>query len=167
MSLSFVFLEGERREREKPKTESLTLRELENEVSPDIRPKWQPLGLQLRLSYPLLKGIQKNNTQDCAACCREMFHEWIIRDEEVSWNSLITALGSKAVNEKKLARKLSQYGVCSSSSSSSFPIEKNWHVQWLHFPNEKLVAIFLLTLLLLVVLIVITPSYTSYCTLFS
>ena len=63
--------------------------------------------------------------------------------------------------------------------NENFPIEltklknrsiynhENWHVQRFHIPNEKRLIIFTLTHLLLVLLIVISLSYTSYCTLFS
>ena len=82
-----------------------TLRDLANEVVPYVSSKWYHLGIQLDLGNHVLNVIKTDN-HDLTNCCLKMFHEWLVQDAGASWSTLVAALNSKAVNEKRLAASL-------------------------------------------------------------
>ena len=84
-----------------------SLQQLMNEVIPEITTKWYTLGIQLSLSDKQLD--EHNHPRDCRRCCIEMFKRWLSQEAgTVSWSTLVAALRSKAVNEKKLAVKVEE-----------------------------------------------------------
>ena len=85
----------------KPPEFVVLLRELSDEVSP----KWEDIGLQLQLRPGLLEIIKKDNPLDCRACLKEMLKEWMKQVEPPpSWPAIITAI--KTCGYRSLARKL-------------------------------------------------------------
>ena len=86
-----------------------SLQQLMNEVIPEITTKWYTLGIQLSLSDKQLDEMEHNHPRDCSRCCIEMFKRWLSQEAgTVSWSTLVAALRSKAVNEKKLAVKVEE-----------------------------------------------------------
>ena len=59
-----------------------------------------------------LDEIEHNHPRDWSRCCIEMFKRWLSQEAgTVSWSTLVAALRSKAVNEKKLAVKVEENNV--------------------------------------------------------
>ena len=89
-------------------TDKPTLKLLSKYVKPIIAPQWRDLGVQLLLdkSTPKLNIIEKDNSKDIEACCREMFEYWLGVDEGASWNKLINAL--EEIGQNALAASIKQ-----------------------------------------------------------
>ena len=81
------------------------MKDLANEVIPQVCSKWRDLGLQLNLEYCVLNEIEADH-QKSAERCTNMFAKWLSQDAGASWSTLVAALKSKAVNEKRLATSL-------------------------------------------------------------
>ena len=85
----------------KPPPFVILLREISDEVSP----RWEDIGLQLQLSPNILEIIKKDNPGDCRACLREMLKEWMKQLEPPpSWRAIVTAI--EFCSYHHLARKL-------------------------------------------------------------
>ena len=81
------------------------MKDLANEVIPRVCSKWRDLGLQLNLEYCVLDEIEVDH-QKSAERCTNMLAKWLSQDAGASWSTLVAALNSNAVNEKRLAATL-------------------------------------------------------------
>ena len=81
------------------------MKDLANEVIPGVGSKWRDLGLQLNLEYCVLNEIEVDH-QKSAERCTNMLAKWLSQDAGGSWSTLVAALNSNAVNEKRLAATL-------------------------------------------------------------
>ena len=80
-----------------------------NEVAAEIPGKWRDIGLQLGLDHEVLNGIATTSPGDTNHCYSDVFTRW--KNQNLSsypytWLTVVQALQSKAVGEKKLADKI-------------------------------------------------------------
>ena len=72
-----------------------------------VRHKWYDIGLELNISFRTLNVIKTDCPQNSADCLREMLVEWLSRTSPApSWSSLVEALSSEPVGEKRLADEI-------------------------------------------------------------
>ena len=71
----------------------------------DIKPKWYPFGLQLKVPYRELNSIEKACNGDLFDAFCRMLQEWL-NQQEPSWAAVVKALRSRTVNEQRLAANL-------------------------------------------------------------
>ena len=50
------------------------------------------MGWQLKMDEHLLQNIEKDNANDCEECCSKMLIEWLAKDGNTSWETLLNAL---------------------------------------------------------------------------
>ena len=82
------------------------LREVRSAIY-SVRDKWYDIGLELNISFRTLNVIKTDCPQNSADCLREMLVEWLSRTSPApSWSSLVEALSSEPVGEKRLAKKI-------------------------------------------------------------
>ena len=82
-------------------TFGLLLKELSSEVSPD----WEDIGLYLKLNPDILHIIKFDNPQSCKKCFREMIKAWFKQDDPPpSWSAIIEAI--EVLEYESLAHKL-------------------------------------------------------------
>ena len=78
-------------------------------VSP-VAAKWKDVGEVLLLSGVLEAGcleiIEKDNPSNVTECCRQMFIKWLETDKDASWEQLLMALQSPAVQLNSLAEQI-------------------------------------------------------------
>lgn len=60
--------------------------------------KWYDIGLELLGDAEELEIIKQNNPRDIDGCCTEMFHIWLQRDPDASWNKVIITLDKIGLN---------------------------------------------------------------------
>ena len=72
-----------------------------------VRHKWYDIGLELNISFRTLNVIKTDCPQNSADCLREMLVEWLSRTSPAPcWSSLVEALSSEPVGEKRLADEI-------------------------------------------------------------
>ena len=72
-----------------------------------VRHKWYDIGLELDIPFQTLNVIKRDCPQNSADCLREMLVEWLSRTSPApSWSSLVEALSSEPVGEKRLADEI-------------------------------------------------------------
>ena len=72
-----------------------------------VRHKWYDIGLELKISFQTLNVIKTDCPQNSADCLREMLVEWLSRTSPApSWSSLVEALSSEPVGERRLADEI-------------------------------------------------------------
>ena len=69
-----------------------------------VRLKWYDIGIELDIDPVELDEIKEKHNNDPSKCLREMIKVWL-RSLTATMKALEDALGSPAVNEKKLASK--------------------------------------------------------------
>ena len=76
----------------------------------EISSKWYDLGLELLEPEDegSLHEIKRNNRNDVAECCNEMFQSWLEKCPDASWNQLIKSLKEPSVGLNSLASKIEQ-----------------------------------------------------------
>ena len=57
-----------------------------------IAVRWYELGLELVDDNNILQLITADHGNDTYTCCRKMFHKWLERIPDASWNNLVSAL---------------------------------------------------------------------------
>ena len=77
---------------------------------PSVTIKWKALGEVLLhrdiVETGYLEIIEKNNPNNLEECCKKMFIKWLETDKDASWEQLITALQSSAVQLNTLAEQI-------------------------------------------------------------
>ena len=82
-------------------------KDLGENVTPHLFPKWYHVGIQLGLQPVTLTGIELRYQHDIQRCLNEVFYEWISRSEEnPTWMILIETLKSDSIGERQLANEL-------------------------------------------------------------
>ena len=73
--------------------------ELLDHVVPHVTPRWYVLGLKLLKNdqESQLDTIKLNHAGDHQMCCMEMFWYWLSTNTDASWQQLVEALRSPAV----------------------------------------------------------------------
>lgn len=71
-----------------------------------IRRRWYYIGLMLRISYNELDVIKGENTYNATDCLTEMLKQWLTSTASPTWSSLVQALSSAPVGEKRLAQEI-------------------------------------------------------------
>ena len=76
----------------------------------EVSSKWHDLGLELLEPEDegSLNDIKRNNRNDVAECCKEMFQLWLDKCPDASWNQLIQSLREPSVGLNHLASKIEQ-----------------------------------------------------------
>ena len=76
-----------------------TKNKLLDHVVPHVTPRWYVLGLKLLKEdqETQVDIIKSNHAGDIQMCCMEMFWYWINTNTDASWQQLIEALQSQAV----------------------------------------------------------------------
>ena len=80
-----------------------------NEVAAEIPGKWRDIGLQLGLDHEVLNGIATTIPGDTNHCYSDVFTRWKSQNSSsypYTWLTIVQAIQSKAVGEKKLADKI-------------------------------------------------------------
>jgi len=77
-------------------------------VVPCVSPNWYDLGVKLlkEKQESHLDVIQSNHANDNKKCCKEMFWYWLSTNTNASWQHLIEALRSPAVELPVVAADL-------------------------------------------------------------
>ena len=72
-----------------------------------VRHKWYDIGLELDIPFQTLNVIKTDCPQNSADCLREMLVEWLsCTSSAPSWSTLVEALSSEPVGEKRLADEI-------------------------------------------------------------
>ena len=76
-----------------------TKQKILDHVIPHVAPYWYELGVKLLKEYQesQLDTIESNHVGDNRKCCIAMFRYWLGTDTDASWQQLIEALRSPAV----------------------------------------------------------------------
>ena len=85
------------------------LSDLMNEVAAEIPNKWIDVGLQLGLTWGVLKGIDTISQSDTNLCYSNVFTQWKNQTSTThpyTWSTLVQALKAPAVGEQRLADKI-------------------------------------------------------------
>lgn len=72
----------------------------------DVRVKWLPIGIELRMQQGTLKEIEYNYKNDVEGALMEMVYAWLCQDLEASWPNIVKALRSVIVEEPALASEI-------------------------------------------------------------
>ena len=84
----------------------------------NVRPKWYDIGLGLGLDVGTLDGI-KTDQRNISDCLREALKTWLKTYlPPPTWSKVVEALGTKTVNEMRLAAYLEQK-YCSTQDTST------------------------------------------------
>ena len=82
------------------------LSDLMNKVAAEIPSKWRDMGLQLGVDHGILEGIAFISPGDTNHCYSNLFTRWKNQNSATypyTWLTLVQALESRAVGEKRLA----------------------------------------------------------------
>ena len=88
---------------------TLTVKEIQNELSEMAAANWYQLGMQLEIPPAELRTVECNYPHDAQRCMTEVLNRWLRNAPECSWAKLaqaVEAMGGYAV----LAEKLKQRG---------------------------------------------------------
>ena len=80
-----------------------------NKVAAEIPSKWRDVGLQLGVDHGVLEGIALISPGDTNLCYSNVFTRWKNQNSATypyAWLTLVQALESQAVGEKRLADKI-------------------------------------------------------------
>ena len=80
-----------------------------NEVAAEIPGKWRDLGLQLGIEQGVLDGIASISPGGINHCYSNVFTRWKNQHSTTypyTWSTIVQALESRAVGEKRLADKI-------------------------------------------------------------
>ena len=83
--------------------QDLSLRTLQNELH-SICTKWYFLGIQLKIAVGTLERINQECREDAGLCLVKVLNEWLKNNP--SWEGLVHALRSPAVDEVSLANNI-------------------------------------------------------------
>ena len=85
-----------------------TKQKILDHVVPYVSPQWYELGVKLlkESQESHLDVIQSNHTGDNRKCCMAMFWYWLSTNTEATWQQLIYALQSPAVELPVVAADL-------------------------------------------------------------
>ena len=85
----------------------------------EVRAKWYDLGVQLRMTTPDLDAIQTQYQNNPDACLRQMLSDWLTKEvpSPPTWQRVVDALSSSAINKKKLAEKI-KVSFCSQNNAT-------------------------------------------------
>ena len=70
-----------------------------------VKLKWYDIGIELEVPTEELDVIRDKNRDDVAAGLRDMITTWLHDNDQATWDALADALGSRYINEKKLAKE--------------------------------------------------------------
>ena len=78
------------------------------ELIPNVAPQWYELGIQLLREdqEPQLDVIKSDCGNDNKRCCIQMFWYWLKTNPKASWQQLLDALGSPALELHTVAAKI-------------------------------------------------------------
>ena len=82
-----------------------------NEVATEIPSKWRDMGLQLGVNQDVLEGIASISQGDFNRCYSNVFTQWKNQNSTTypyTWSTIVQALESRAVGEKRLADKIKE-----------------------------------------------------------
>ena len=76
-----------------------TIKDLLDYVIPRVTPQWYELGIKLLKAdqESHLDIVRSNHAGDNKNCCMDMFQYWLSRNFDATWQQLIEALQSPAV----------------------------------------------------------------------
>ena len=80
-----------------------------NKVAAEIPSKWRDVGLQLGVDHGVLEGIALISPGDTNLCYSNVFTRWKNQNSATfsyTWLTLVQALESQAIGEKRLADKI-------------------------------------------------------------
>ena len=130
-------------------TETLSsgdLATLVNELH-EVRADWYDLGVQLRMETHDLDVFRLENQNDTKKCLRQMLSVWLLQEfpSPPSWERVVDALSSPAINKKSIAERLKHIYCNPSPEGNMFSIYQ-CHMSHFHFtecckkPNDALKA---------------------------
>ena len=85
------------------------LPDLMNEVAAEIPNRWRDVGVQLGVDDSVLEGIALISPGDINRCHSNVFTRWKNQNSTkypYTWSTIVQALESRAVGEKRLADKI-------------------------------------------------------------
>lgn len=81
--------------------------DLMNYVAAELPTQWQAVGIQLGLSIPKIKDIERSNHNDSIRCFSAVFWEWENqRTAPYTWETMLKALRSDSVKENRVAERI-------------------------------------------------------------
>ena len=104
----------------------LKLSDLLNELSSVVN-KYDSIGVQLQISTETLKKIEKEHTETNRRFIEVLSH-WRKNSDTVTWDTVIAALESPFVDEKKLAKTLREKYIKSTTTSQGKLIQVLLHL---------------------------------------
>ena len=130
-------------------TETLSsgdLATLVNELH-EVRADWYDFGVQLRMETHDFDVFRLENQNDTKKCLRQMLSVWLLQEfpSPPSWERVVDALSSPAINKKGISERLKHIYCNSSPEGNMFSIYQ-CHMSHFHFtecckkPNDALKA---------------------------
>ena len=104
------------------------LQDLMNEVAAKTPSKWRDMGLQLGVDHSVLEGIGSISPGDINRCYSNVFTRWKNQNSTThpyTWSTIVQALESRAVGEKRLADEIKN----TLTRSSSLKLVGSKHVE--------------------------------------
>ena len=113
----------------------------------EVRADWYDLGVQLRMETHDLDVFRLENQNDTKKCLRQMLSVWLLQEfpSPPSWERVVDALSSPAINKKSIAERLKHIYCNPSPEGNMFSIYQ-CHMSHFHFtecckkPNDALKA---------------------------
>ena len=113
----------------------------------EVRADWYDFGVQLRMETHDLDVFRLENQNDTKKCLRQMLSVWLLQEfpSPPSWERVVDALSSPAINKKGISERLKHIYCNSSPEGNMFSIYQ-FHMSHFHFtecckkPNDALKA---------------------------
>ena len=113
----------------------------------EVRADWYDFGVQLRMETHDLDVFRLENQNDTKKCLRQMLSVWLLQEfpSPPSWERVVDALSSPAINKKGISERLKHIYCNSSPEGNMFSIYQ-CHMSHFHFtecckkPNDALKA---------------------------
>ena len=91
-------------------SERPSLKYLYRHVRDSVATKWKNIGIELLEDKDIekLDTIRMNNSGNVIECCGEMLELWLRKQPEATWNQLLEALRSPAIQLNNIASELEE-----------------------------------------------------------
>ncbi|XP_065917434.1 uncharacterized protein [Dysidea avara] len=98
------------------------LKDLHNYVVPWWSSEWKQLGVQLEIGHSVMKIIEKDNPNDCEACCIDMLSDWLDNHVNASWEHLIDAVDNLSSHARVQEKHMTDYEETSTFEDTEEPL---------------------------------------------
>ena len=87
-----------------------------------IAHKWFDIGIQLGISYHVLKGFEQQHKDNPYRCLSEMLHCWLNGNGNccVKWETIVEAIRSPSINETGLAERIFENNLLQPAASECY-----------------------------------------------